>query len=351
MAQKVQSDSSSLFEAGPGDAGLGVVADVILVDCGEVWWWGVGEGRAPPDPGVAHESWGSSAHDRCIGSSSVRANPTINFSDAPAPHHHLKFNSTSPPPPLLPLAATMVATPPPAGPTPPKLLIKQGAEALVYKTTYLLPTLPALLKHRPPKTYRHPILDRRLTKHRCLSEARLLIRAHALRIPVPAVYFVDEARGEIYMEWIEGDSVRDVLDALIDAGSTAEVHGIMVAMGEAVGKLHAADIVHGDLTTSNVMVRKARRKGLLGEEGVEKVGGVGELVLIDLGLGSSSTTEEDKAVDLYVLERAFGSTHPKAEGLFGDVLEAYERSYKKGKPVLRRLQDVRMRGRKRSMLG
>ncbi|KAI5800088.1 kinase-like domain-containing protein [Geopyxis carbonaria] len=235
-----------------------------------------------------------------------------------------------------------------------KLLIKQGAEALVYKTTYLLPTLPALLKYRPPKAYRHPTLDQRLTKHRCLSEARLLVRARALGIPVPAVYFVDEGKGEIYMEWIEGHSVRDVLDGLLEEeGGVARVDGMMVKMGEALGRLHAADIVHGDLTTSNVMVRTARRTGFLGTEGVVEAekGMVEDVVLIDLGLGSMSTQEEDKAVDLYVLERAFSSTHPKAEHLFKDVLAAYERSYKKSKPVLRRLQDVRMRGRKRSMLG
>ncbi|KAI5855935.1 kinase-like domain-containing protein [Tricharina praecox] len=235
-----------------------------------------------------------------------------------------------------------------------KTLISQGAEALVYKTTYLTPTLPALLKYRPAKPYRHPTLDARLTKSRCLAESRLLIRARALGIPVPAVYFVDEARGEIIMEWISGASVRSVLDAMLAApGGTQKVDRVMVEMGRVVGKLHAADIVHGDLTTSNVMVRLRRRTGLLADtcEEEEVVADGGEVVLIDLGLGSMSTAEEDKAVDLYVLERAFLSTHPKAEGLFKDVLAAYETSYKGAKPVLKRLQDVRMRGRKRSMLG
>lgn len=156
------------------------------------------------------------------------------------------------------------------------------------------------------------------------------------------------------MEWIEGDSVRDVLDdMLMQEGGEGKVDALMVKMGEAVGKLHAADIVHGDLTTSNVMVRRKVRKGLLcaaQEEVVEHVEDEG-VVLIDFGLGSMSTAEEDKAVDLYVLERAFASTHPKAEKLFKDVLEAYQRSYKKSKPVMRRLQGVRMRGRKRTMIG
>lgn len=156
------------------------------------------------------------------------------------------------------------------------------------------------------------------------------------------------------MEWIEGDSVRDVLDGMLaEEGGEEKVDTLMVKMGAAVGRLHAADIVHGDLTTSNVMVRRKVRKGVLcaaQEVEVERVEEEG-VVLIDFGLGSMSTAEEDKAVDLYVLERAFASTHPKAEKLFKDVLEAYQKSYKKSKPVMRRLQDVRMRGRKRTMIG
>lgn len=147
------------------------------------------------------------------------------------------------------------------------------------------------------------------------------------------------------MEWIEGHSVRQVLDGILASeGGAGKADRMMVRVGEAVGRLHKADIVHGDLTTSNLMVR---RVGLEGEE--ER--GEGEVMLIDFGLGQVSTQDEDKAVDLYVLERAFSSTHPKAEKLFQDVLKAYGESYKGSKVVLRRLQDVRMRGRKRSMVG
>lgn len=77
----------------------------------------------------------------------------------------------------------------------------------------------------------------------------------------------------------------------------------------------------------------------------------GEVVLIDFGLAAQSIQDEDKAVDLYVLERAFGSTHPEAEDEFKEVLRAYGESYKGAKVVLKRLEEVRMRGRKRSMIG
>src|SRR6202023_1419845 len=58
----------------------------------------------------------------------------------------------------------------------PPQLITQGAEALLYRTTYLTPQLACALKYRPPKPYRHAILDARLTRHRILSEARVLVK-------------------------------------------------------------------------------------------------------------------------------------------------------------------------------
>ncbi|KAF3908823.1 hypothetical protein ABW21_db0203108 [Orbilia brochopaga] len=253
-------------------------------------------------------------------------------------------------------------------------LIKQGAEAHVYKSTFLLPTVPCLLKVRPRKAYRHATLDLRLTKHRCVSEARLLNRCRTMGVPCPAVYFVDERNGEITMEWIEGPSIRDLLQQLIegsrDGPETVDadvlddprVLELMRQIGETVGKLHDIDIIHGDLTTSNLMLRRERRTTLeidssenaeteSNNEGIELLKGGYEVVLIDFGLGQVSVSDEDKAVDLYVLERAFISTHPKASGLFHTILEAYKKNSLGSGIVLRRLQEVRLRGRKKSMIG
>jgi TP53 regulating kinase-like protein len=92
-------------------------------------------------------------------------------------------------------------------------------------------------------------------------------------------------------------------------------------------------------------------------------------VLIDFGLSYQSALVEDKAVDLYVLERAFASTHPDSEPMFQSVLDAYQaRMGKDWNAIKRRLDDgewpinaqvlmilnvlpVRLRGRKRSMVG
>ncbi|KAJ6258954.1 hypothetical protein Dda_5849 [Drechslerella dactyloides] len=257
-------------------------------------------------------------------------------------------------------------------------LLKQGAEAHVYKSTFLLPTVPSLMKVRPRKAYRHATLDLRLTKHRCVSEARLLNRCRTMGVPCPAVYFVDERNGEIIMEWIEGPSIRELLQRLIDGSpdrpseakeqsdgdvlSDPKVLQLMRQIGETIGKLHDIDIIHGDLTTSNLMLRKERRTTLevdtsetenaeKNDEGIELLEGDYEVVLIDFGLGQVSVSDEDKAVDLYVLERAFISTHPKASGLFHTILEAYKQNSLGSGIVLRRLQEVRLRGRKKSMIG
>lgn len=267
----------------------------------------------------------------------------------------------------------MVAiAPPPVEPTPAlppifqtssastPLLITQGAEALLYRSTYLLPTIPCALKYRPSKPYRHPVLDVRLTKHRILSEARVLVKCRREGVPVPAVYALDETNGWLMVEWIEGEVVRVQLNEWLkrqkDGGiqegvDDEELVDLMARVGSAVGRMHATGIVHGDLTTSNLMLRPKSKEGMNGDAVAEDKVLDGEIVLIDFGLASQSTQDEDRAVDLYVLERAFGSTHPRAESLFKEVLNAYGKSFKGGNVVLRKLEEVRMRGRKRSMLG
>ncbi|KAH7326253.1 putative MNORI-2 protein [Stachybotrys elegans] len=236
--------------------------------------------------------------------------------------------------------------------TPPKL-ITQGAEGRLYKTTYLLPDVPCALKYRPPKPWRHPILDQRLTRHRILSEARILAKCRRDGLRVPTVYAIDEAAGWLMLEWIHGVPVRVAINNAL--GTRTEgidrdegLKDLMRRMGRAVGKMHQLGIVHGDLTTSNMMLSPLQPAG---DAGVAHEPLDGEIVIIDLGLASGSISDEDRAVDLYVLERAFGSTHPRAECLFADLLEAYKGSYKQAPVALKKLEDVRMRGRKRSMLG
>lgn len=132
-----------------------------------------------------------------------------------------------------------------------------------------------------------------------------------------------------------------------------EVLGLMRRIGEAVGRMHEVGVVHGDLTTSNLMLRTPEElftNGTVDEKG-RQINLDGDVVLIDFGLAGQSVQDEDKAVDFYVLERAFGSTHPEIEEGFKEVLRAYGESYKGAKVVLKKLEEVRMRGRKKSMIG
>lgn len=238
--------------------------------------------------------------------------------------------------------------------TPPQL-ITQGAEGRLYKTTYLLPEIPCALKYRPSKPWRHPTLDQRLTRHRILSEARILAKCRKDGVRVPAVYALDEAAGWLMLEWIDGAPVRVRINEKLGNRTEGieqdvELAGLMRSIGAAIGILHKNGVVHGDLTTSNMMLRPYK-DAQEGSENGSRGQLAGEVVIIDLGLASGSTSDEDRAVDLYVLERAFGSTHPRAECLFGELLESYRTSFKQAPVVLKKLEDVRQRGRKRSMLG
>ncbi|KAJ7724977.1 kinase-like domain-containing protein [Mycena maculata] len=242
-------------------------------------------------------------------------------------------------------------------------LISQGAEAKVYKAhlTADPSDAPILLKHRFRKGYRHPTLDGSITRTRVAGEARALLKCLRSGVNVPGVRMVDASEGILGIEWIDGQSVRkllpggageddeeqeedDQIDLLQEYDISVEI--LMQLIGQEIAKMHLADVIHGDLTTSNMMLRhpstfKSCHATLRTE-----------LVLIDFGLSYHSSLVEDKAVDLYVLERAFTSTHPDAEPLFASAMQAYEqRMGKEWAAIGRRLDDVRLRGRKRSMVG
>lgn len=248
-------------------------------------------------------------------------------------------------------------------------VISQGAEAVVFTTTQH-PYLPSqikpksikhtekyIIKYRPPKKYRHPILDAQLTKRRTLAEARILQRLTLIpEVHTPSVLAVDPRSGILWMEYI-GEPLSDgKLSSLKnwlwqynedeEKALQSNVKTILGGVGREIGYLHLNDLIHGDLTSSNIVLQKNAENGAL------------EAFLIDFGLGSVSKLVEDKAVDLYVLERAILSTHPLYSEHYNQwLLDGYSSVYtgkqnsKKLKEVLNRYEDVRMRGRKRSMLG
>lgn len=186
-------------------------------------------------------------------------------------------------------------------------------------------------KLRFNKKYRHPDLDQRLTKQRTATEARILCKALSKGLPVPAVFLVVPEKGLLLMELIEDSvSVKQVLSE-----GSVDDDGIAKAMAIIVATLHSNDIVHGDLTTSNFLYQRSTER----------------IFLIDFGLATQSTTVEDKAVDLYVLERAVKATHSNDHpNFFSSILHHYYSeigSLTNLQAMAERFEKVRARGRKR----
>ena len=238
-------------------------------------------------------------------------------------------------------------------------LLKQGAEARVHSCMYF--GKPAVVKERFVKTYRLPELDRKLT-HRCghsfyqrqgvcsssslsslvhtrrrmSQEVRSMARCRKHGIRAPAVFHFDAARRLIFMEHItDGTLLKDYITSLNSSEREEKLSNLMELIGGVLAQMHDIDLIHGDLTTSNMIFNADRH----------------ELTLIDFGLSYVSSLTEDKGVDLYVLERAFLSSHPNTERQFQTLLDSYSLNSKKAKGVIQKLEEVRRRGRKRTMVG
>lgn len=209
-------------------------------------------------------------------------------------------------------------------------LIRQGAEARLYSTTFHGRS--CIVKERFSKSYRHASLDAKLRQKRTSQEVRALLRCRKAGIRTPVVYFVDNDSCKIYMEKLDGcTTLRD----FIVARAGVDLDPVAVALGDLVSGLHNNDVIHGDLTTSNVMIDSETN----------------ELRVLDFGLSLMSNLAEDKGVDLYVLERALLSSHPQTENLFQIILDTYKKRVKKSDEVIAKLDEIRMRGRKRTMVG
>jgi TP53 regulating kinase-like protein len=236
-------------------------------------------------------------------------------------------------------------------------LLAQCAESKVFACNFY--GKQAIWKHRFVKEYRHPVLDLKLREQRTVREARALVRCRKFGVPAPVVYSVDRNTCTIVMERIIGISARDLIHGCPDGSTRAVVaKRVLETIGEIVGLLHQGDMIHGDLTTSNFIVvgdilddrsKQGAFPTAVADEPVTRNG----LVVIDFGLVSDKNSAEERAVDLYVLERAVSSAHPLVENVAESILAGYARCIDsaKGKQTMDRLLAVRARGRKRSMIG
>lgn len=183
----------------------------------------------------------------------------------------------------------------------------QGAEAVIEFTDS------KAVKKREKKNYRHPQLDEKLRKERTEREVRLLKKAKKYNVSVPEI--VESSEYSFKMEKAEGEKLRDNLK---------KEH--FEKLGEEVAGLHEINIIHGDLTTSNVIVND-------------------ELKIIDFGLAFQSDRIEDKAVDIHLLKQVLESSHSdKAEEMWNAFLESYK-MFSDSSQVLEQLEEVEQRGR------
>lgn len=195
-------------------------------------------------------------------------------------------------------------------------IIQRGAEAVLYREDG------KLVKERVAKGYRLPVLDEEIRKRRTKLETRLLEKARRAGVSVPGAEM--EGKHVIRMDYIDGDRVKDVLNSM----KSAERKKTAEKIGAAIAILHSADIVHGDLTTSNMIL-----KG-------------GELYLIDFGLGKVSHKVEDKATDLFLLYEALISTHIEiSEALWKTIINIYMQKYSTASDVMTRFEKIGRRRR------
>ncbi len=198
-------------------------------------------------------------------------------------------------------------------------IIAQGAEAIIQQKGE------KVIKERVKKGYRIPEIDEKLRKYRTRNEAKIMAKLWG-NINVPRILEVSEKEKKIELDFIDGKKLSEHFDALPNKESIAE------EIGKQIAKMHDLDVIHGDLTTSNMILQN------------EKV------YFIDFGLAFNSKRIEDKAVDLHLLKEALHAKHfLHAEKLYASVLKGYETS-KNAHAVNRQLKKVEARGRYKSMI-
>lgn len=189
-------------------------------------------------------------------------------------------------------------------------LIAKGAESNIVKSAYLCQK--AVIKDRIPKSYRISEIDDKIRRARTKEEAKLLSDAKRAGVKTPVLYDVNLKDKKIVMEEITGLMLKDVIN-----------DDLAFKLGQEISKLHSRGIIHGDITTSNILLANDK------------------LVFIDFGLGRYSTLDEDKAVDLLVLKKSLQSIDYKlALKYFNLVLKGYSNDL-----IVKTISNIESRGR------
>ncbi len=195
-------------------------------------------------------------------------------------------------------------------------LLSQGAEATLERARVL--GREVVFKTRVPKTYRHASLDARIRKERTHREARMMHHAKEVGVLTPLILSVDENACCIVMEYVDAPRLKNILSS--KKTPLLEKRALCEEMGKIIARLHAQNVIHGDVTTSNFLARATKKVKTKSKENSQ----LGyDLVVIDFGLASLSNKTEDKAVDLVNLKKTFEATHSTIEKGWEAVLHGY----------------------------
>jgi TP53 regulating kinase-like protein len=207
-------------------------------------------------------------------------------------------------------------------------LLRKGAEASLWLGKWFDKTV--VFKHRIPKKYRIEEIDNKIRMERTLNEGKALIRLKNYGLNVPQVYEIDSQQATIIMRFIEGEKLKNIIDLLEDN----KKEKIFNAIGKMIAILHKNGHIHGDITTSNLIVTRE-----------------GDLFLIDFGLHEYSDTIEDKSVDIHLFKRVLISSHgSNFKFCFNAFLEGYRSEYGRVnmgecKLIIKNIDAIESRGR------
>jgi TP53 regulating kinase-like protein len=204
-------------------------------------------------------------------------------------------------------------------------LFKKGAEASLYLADWH--GLKVVFKVRVPKKYRPPALDMQIRTYRTVHEPQLMHEAKAAGVPTPLIYMVNVPEASITMQYIEGQQIKQLLN------QTSEEKRLELcrSVGELIGKLHQRGLIHGDLTTSNMVLTPE-----------------GKIYFVDFGLGEKNIEVEAQGVDLHLMKRALQSTHYRFwEECFKAVQSGYTQvlGAEGAEKVYEKIREIERRGR------
>ena len=207
----------------------------------------------------------------------------------------------------------------------PSKMIHQGAEATVFSGYWMGEK--AIFKKRNHRSYRHPDLDRRLTRQRLSVEVRVLRKLHSTTVSSPSLFDVDIDEGWIILSEVEGVTLYE---SLLNGESNIEQ---IKKFGGLIRQLHELGISHGDLTTHNVMINND-----------------GELTLIDFGLSKISPEIEHLGLDLQVLHECLNASHYEEKDAIESMIDGYLSNSShnftpSGQDVIERFNSIRGRVR------